>query len=170
MRTFLIAFLILFVCFAAKAQDTQTKEVSSEDAFEYDCEPNNGDIGYVEDGKIIKIIDEDTVAFRSDKGLIRQVNLIGINSKKNKTEAKAFLEKNVLNVQVALIFRSFPSEKVNVKGIIQIDKKNINQMMIEQGFALYKNSKPYQISSYDACVFQKSEEKAKKAKLGIWAK
>jgi len=42
--------------------------------------------------------------------------------------------------------------------------------MIENGIARYEKPEPYKIQRYTNCVYQQLEEKAKEAKIGIWAK
>jgi endonuclease YncB( thermonuclease family) len=98
-----------------------------------------------------------------------RVDLLSIDAGTNKKDAKSFLEKNVLNFEAELIYSPERFSQKDVSGIILIDKKSINRLMLEQGIAGYKRSKLYEIAHFYDCVHRKSEEKAKQKKLGIWA-
>ncbi len=161
--------LVLFFGFAVKAQNTETVQ---ENKGEFDCrlDGDSGYISFIRKGKVVKIIDNDTVVFITDSGKKIYVSLIAVDSSNNKSDAKRFLKSNTLNFDAEIIFSSGQSRKRKILATLRANGKDINKLMLEKGIAQFKESDSYQISYYFDCVYYKVSEKAKEAKLGIWAK
>ena len=87
----------------------------------------------------------------------------------------AFLRKNVLNKTASVSANTRKKSDRFFGGVVSVadDKRDfgyINAYLLESGKAKYKefasdNLVPY----YWPCRLEKAQEKAKKAKLGIWA-
>lgn len=134
------------------------------------------------EGKITKILNASNVIFEQlirdgnkEKGNFT-VELIGIDSETNQTAIKNFLEKYVLNQNVEITGNLRKKSDKKFKGLIFAanDDENINwinENLLESGTAKYK---PFEsanlVSMVTPCRLQKAEERAKEAKLGIWAK
>lgn len=165
--------LFLTACFAAEAQNTPSNKAPLNAAdSNYGCsaERDGGNYYLLETGKVIKVIDGNTLIFKNADGSTRRVNLLAVDTQSGKKESKSFLKKNVLNQKAELIYNPAQYVKKTVSGIVMIGDKDIIRSLLEQGIARYKKSKMYEIAYFNDCVYQKSEERAKNEKLGIWAK
>ena len=165
--------LFLTVCFVAQAQNTPSNETSLKTGnSDYGCslDRDGGNYYLISSGKIIKVIDGNTLIFKDSDGSNIRVELLSIDTESNKKESKSFLEKNVLNLKAELFYIPGRADKKKVSAILMLGDKDINRRMLEQGTARYKESKMYTIAYFNDCVNRKSEEKAKNEKLGIWAK
>jgi endonuclease YncB( thermonuclease family) len=167
MKNIFIAIFVLLFALIAEAQNVEQK---NEGEFGCRLDGDSGHISFVGRGKIVKVIDNDTVVFITDIGKKKYVSLIAVDSKGNKSKAKTFLKNNVLGREADLIFSSSQMRKRKISGILEVDGKDINRLMLEKGIAEYEESDSYQISYYSDCVYYKVFEKAKEEKLGIWAK
>jgi endonuclease YncB( thermonuclease family) len=173
-RIFFPKLLLLIAAFFFVTQSTQgyNSVWERKKDGDYGCksDADGGHINLVEKGEILKILNGNSLIFKNEKNQKRKVNLIALNSDSNKTAAKAFLNENALNKTAELIYSSSQLKSKNVNGIIEIEGKDINRLMLELGITKYEDSKPYQISYFHDCVYSRAESKAKTEKLGFWAK
>ena len=104
------------------------------------------------------------------------VTLLGIDDKTNQSHIKNFLVENILHKEVWIQANLRKDSDKKFGGVVQLlgdneDIDYINEYLLENGIAKFKdfdsdNLVPY----YLPCRLQKAEERAKEAKLGIWAK
>lgn len=176
MRIILLALMILLSCVSFYAQD---KKDSTETKIEIDLNFDDGcGSPLVESqtygfwmGKIVKISDDNKLILRN-----YTIELLGIDNKINKLQIRDFLNKNVLNKKVWIQANLRKETDKKFGAVVQLsdddgDIDYINEYLLENGLAKYKdfdsaNLVPY----YFPCRLQKAEERAKSAKLGIWAK
>jgi micrococcal nuclease len=127
-------------------------------------------------GKVVKVLDGDTVIIATpDKNQVK-VHLVGIGApedSKLRSDSRLFLEKMALNTNVDVVVNpsySYKEPKPNeVTGIVHVnDVKDANLAMIESGMARYKAPNPYEMSGYIACRYKKAEDKAREEKRGLW--
>lgn len=190
MRIVSIALMIFMSCATFYAQDEKESKtdfsalLKSGVNFDDDCgNPAVESQLYVNrKGKIVKIISANEVVFQqvsteSEKEKQKfTVELVGIDAGKYKNKSKEFLQKYVLNQEVEIIGNIPKNSSRKFGGLIWLSNDNetvneLNEYLLENGIAKYKpfesaNLVPY----YIPCRLQKAEERAKKEKLGIWAK
>jgi endonuclease YncB( thermonuclease family) len=128
-------------------------------------------------GKIVKVLDGDTViiSIRDKNQLI--VHLVGIEApedSKLRSNSQLYLEKMALNTNVEVLVN--PSDWVykkpkpnEVTGVVYIGNfKDANLAMIESGMARYKKPNPYEMSNYTECRYKIAQDEAREAKRGLW--
>jgi hypothetical protein len=100
------------------------------------------------------------------------VKLVGVRSpagRKAAKEAVSFLWRATVGREVTALLN--PSDKYfEHPGAGHVDGwiGDVSRTMIESGIAAYLPPKPYQMSGYDRCRFRLAEDKAKRARIGIW--
>lgn len=129
--------------------------------------------------KVTRVIDGDTVEVESDSGEKKTVRLIGIDAPETNhpskgkecfgNEAKQELTDLILNKDVNLEYDD-SQDKEDKYGrtlaYIFLDGTNINQYMIEEGYAYeYTYNKPYKYQ----IEFKQSQEDAKDYYKGLWS-
>jgi micrococcal nuclease len=116
-------------------------------------------------GTIIRVIDGDTFVFQTGEGSLT-VRMYGIDApEKNQPygpESKAFLE-NYLHKKASLVTKG-TDKYGRTLGILLIKGKNINLKMVQTG-----NAWRYKKNRKDESLI-KAENRARKRKLGLWAK
>lgn len=179
MKIISVILLIFLSCAILYAQDEKKSEKNVSGSFQITGECGDhllgrqGNFYESSDGKIIEIVDGNTVIFESvnengDKEEIT-VNLAGIE---DSDSAKSFLEKNLLNKNVRVM--GWISKEIGENRIAVIYNKigklsEVNCFMITNGIAQYKKFKGNDIvPDYKNYYYAEAEEKAKEAKLGIW--
>ncbi|VAX22074.1 hypothetical protein MNBD_NITROSPINAE02-690 [hydrothermal vent metagenome] len=131
-------------------------------------------------GKVISIQDGDTIVIEDDNGKRRRVQLAYIDAPdmnpKTRTkqplhdESVKYLTGLLINKEI--IIESFGVDKFSrIKGMVFLNKLNVNQEMVTRGFAeiyhpVRKNPRSY-IKEYTD-KFQEAEKFAKERKIGIW--
>ncbi|GEM_PF-6167923 len=132
-------------------------------------------------GKVTKIIDGNTITVEVNKvdgieinNSPLNVDLVGIDTNTNEEEAKKFLTENLLNETVTVIGNI---RRDNFFAIVQGKEKTsgkiieVNRYLLENGIVKFKPfSSGYLVPHRTPCVYQKVEEKARKEKLGLWAR
>lgn len=123
-------------------------------------------------GKIVKILSSNKLVLDNN----RTVVLVGIDNKINQAQIKEFLNKIFLNKEVWIQATLRRKSDKKIRGVVEFsgyneDIDSINEYLLENGLAKYKNFETgYLVPSYMPCRLQKAEERAKLAKVGIWAK
>ena len=185
MRIISTALLIFLSCVSFYAQDKkESPETTSLFTMGDDC----GDQSYESqlyanrEGKITKILSANQVVFEqkildgNEENRKFTVELVGIDSVTNQKKIMQFLEKYILNQSVEVTGNLRKESDRKFKGLIFVasdedDVDWINENLLENGIAKYK---PFEsanlVSMVMPCRLQKAEERAKEAKLGIWAK
>ena len=187
MRIGLITLLIFLSCVSSYAQDEKKSETGTSGNFQIYDDPcgnpaEESQLYTNREGKITKVISANLVVFEQkiENGNKKKekfvVELIGVDSITNRKKIKQFLEKYVLNQNVEIIGNLKKESDKKFNGLVFVasdddDVDWINENLLENGIANYKSFESANlVSMVMPCRLQKAEEKAKKAKLGIWAK
>lgn len=86
------------------------------------------------------------------------------------------MQENALNQSATITANLRNDSDKSFLGVIRLNQnsKNIDDLsvnLLENGIAKFKDFETdYLVPSYMPCRLQKAEERAKEAKLGIWAK
>ncbi len=132
-------------------------------------------------GKITKVLNGNTVIFAQDtsggnleKGQFT-VTLAGIDTTGNDSKIKKFLIKELLNKNVTILGNTEEDTDTSFFGIIwhrrYVEGEEMNRHIIQNGMAKFTEpGYEYSVSYVTMCIYEQLEEKAKKEKLGIWAK
>ena len=120
----------------------------------------------VENYQVQRIIDGDTIVL-SDQ---RRVRLIGIDTPERGEhyfqEAKIRLENLIADKQITLEKDISETDRFGrLLRYIVIDEKNINEILVREGYAQAKKYKPD--TKYSE-IFEQAEKEAREKQLGIW--
>jgi len=133
------------------------------------------------EGKVIKVLSATTILFQqvSLNGNVKEdeltVRLVGIDSEVNKTAVENKLRNILLNSEVRVIGNLLKKKDKRFGGVVWLlgdneDIDDVGMYLLETGTAKYK---PFEsanlVSMVMPCRLEKAEEKARKAKIGIWA-
>jgi endonuclease YncB( thermonuclease family) len=127
-------------------------------------------------GKVVKVLDGDTVIISIRNENQVTVHLVGIEApedSKLRSDSRLYLEKMALKTNVGVVVNTsnweFKTPKPNeVTGIMHIGNvKDANLAMVESGMARYKKPNPYEMSNYTACYYKKAQDTAQEAKRGL---
>lgn len=133
-------------------------------------------------GKITKILSANEILFEqysvsgNEKKDKFTVKLVGIDANQNKIIVKQKLQNILLNQQVEVYGNLRNKSDKKLGGIIWLFGENedideVNIYLLENGIAKYETFESANlVSMVIPCRLQKAEERAKTAKLGIWAK
>jgi len=127
-------------------------------------------------GKVTRILDARSIVLETKRGKTTTVYLAGIDPKVNQDNIIKFLSATILGKTV---FTFGNKEKESDGSLFAIvhgrDEEGryfvINRHLLEKGLAEF--AKPdyfYGVSYVTMCVYRQLVEKAKKEKIGIWAK
>jgi endonuclease YncB( thermonuclease family) len=131
-------------------------------------------------GKVVQVIDGDTVIVLTGKKNRVRVHLAGIAAppmnQRFGHEAQQFLEITVLGKAVTVLVNPGawlnkhpqPKEIIGVINLQDGDRRDVNLALIKAGLARHKNSEPYTMSNYTECQYKIAEAEARAAKLGLW--
>jgi micrococcal nuclease len=132
------------------------------------------------EGKVIKVIDGDTIILSLDNKKRLLVHLLGIEAPTLNQpfgrEAQRFLERIIGSKKVEVwvnpsnwIFkRPRPRAITGVVYLREADMQDANLSLIRAGMARHKQSQSYTMSNYTECRYEKAEEEAHSAKRGLW--
>jgi micrococcal nuclease len=132
------------------------------------------------DGKVVKVLDGNTILIVTGKKKQALVHLAGIAAptvnQRLGREAQRFLEAAVLSKVVTVLvnpstwFYKRPRPK-EISGVVQLqsgEQQDVNLALIKAGLARYREPEPYSMSNYTACQYKIAEAGARAAKLGLW--
>jgi micrococcal nuclease len=137
----------------------------------------NENLSFVEENKVIKVVDGDTIDLFTKDG-VKRVRLIGINTPETldpRKDVECFGPessnklKEILEGQVVKIEADDTQDDQDKFGrllrYVYLNNENINQKMISEGFAFeYTYKKKYKFQK----EFKESYLNAKKNNLGLW--
>src|SRR4030095_6895887 len=179
MRFNIVLVILLSLSHVAFGLPTQEKAIQSLNHQNDPCgDPSVESMAWATiDGKIVKVLDGDTViiSIRDKNQLI--VHLVGIEASEDsklRNDSQLYLEKMALNTNVDILVNPsdwyFKKPKPNeVTGVVYIGHvKDANLAMIESGMARYKKPNPYEMSNYTECRYKKAQDEAREAKRGLW--
>lgn len=125
--------------------------------------------------KVVRVYDGDTFqAIGHDVEIM--VRLVGIDAPERSTgkqldqpySQKAFEYLSNLVLGEIVYIKGYGLDSFNrILGVVQAKGKNVNLEMVKEGFAEVYNEKLPETS--DIKPYKQAEEKAKKAKIGIWS-
>ncbi len=131
-------------------------------------------------GKVVKVIDGDTIIMSLNNKKRLLVHLVGIDAPSLNQpfgrDAQQFLKRIVGSKKVEVwvnssnwIFkRPRPGELTGVVYLRGADMKDVNLSLVRAGMVRHKQSQPYTMSNYTECQYEKAEEEARAAKRGLW--
>ena len=102
------------------------------------------------------------------------VSLVGIDESVGQAEIQKFLLERLINQEVTLIGNTRKDDAKKIDALIQLDDSDeideLSEYLLENGIARFKEFQLTNIvPARTACELKRAEEKAKEAKLGIWA-
>jgi endonuclease YncB( thermonuclease family) len=150
--------------------------INGQDKFKFEFEDqcgspvNESQIYAHRQGKVTKIIDGDTVKIRDEYRKIWTVELAGADSSRNQERTTGILTERLLNQEVLFIGNPETENGNLVEAIVRGNGIEMNRFLVENGHASYRDTDyGYAVSNYTLCVYDKLIDRAKTAKLGIWA-
>jgi hypothetical protein len=174
MRIISILLLSLVLCVVFYAQSTEQSNQNSCSVCDADgCirpTAESQTYGFFKN-KVIKVLSANKLVLDNNY----TVELVGIDNKVNQSQIKEFLNKNILNKEVWITASLRKKSDKKFRGAVEpLNDENIdsiNKYLLENGLAKYKDFETdYLVPSYLPCRLKKAEQRAKEAKLGIWAK
>ncbi len=121
-------------------------------------------------GVVIRVVNADTVVIRETRGKLWNVRLAGVGGQENEDAVRTYLTKTVLEKRVTFWGKPFPKNDSPYEAVIIRKRTDVNRYLISHGLVKYRESDDdYAVSSHWLCVLGKLEEKAKLAKVGVWA-
>jgi hypothetical protein len=187
----IISVTLLFICTLGvsaqqpKQGDFDEKKFTFTFAYEKECgsPAEESQIHTFRTGRIVRINSERSVTFFQDtedgKPSKKEflVLLAGVNPRGNEKAVREFLNKNLLNQNVDVSGNLRRASDKKFEGLIFLMNESlpevdwIGEYLIENGLARFSEpTYSYGVSDYSLCVYQQLEAKAKREKLGIWAK
>ena len=130
-------------------------------------------------GRVVKVVDGDTVIISLKGGKLRRTHLKGIDAPERGqafSEASRLLLERLVQgkfVEVCVndeewIGRPMPAEMAGIIRLQDIGRLDVNLLMIQSGMAQYKEPERYAISNYAECQYAMAEEEARAARRGLW--
>jgi len=125
-------------------------------------------------GRVTKVLSGNRIVVESGKGRKKEiltVNLAGIATSINSEKLSEFLTEKILNKIVSVRGNKKEDTDTEMFAIIESSEfSDLNRYLIENGLADYeKPGYGYSVSYVTTCIYRKLLEKAKNAKIGIWA-
>ena len=169
----LIALLFSFaVSVAGQSDDTPKTPVASPSPFEHEDKCGSPVVESMMwmtvDGKVIKVVDGDTIIVQTKDNKRKRVNLVAIDVTGAMIVARNFLSERVLNQTVSVWVNPSTIKSSTVVGVVHVEEKDINREMLESGIGKYRVPEPYSVSGYTSCVYRIVERKARVTKKGLW--
>ena len=129
-----------------------------------------GKVINVKDGNTITIVQED----RNTKEILLAAIKLPPEGNSYRDSAKQMLNNLVMNKKInilvnpSVLHKNQEPEINEYTGIVYVNKKEVNLILLKLGYVFYIEPKAYTISNYTNCVYQIEERKAKRAKSGLW--
>jgi micrococcal nuclease len=135
------------------------------------------DLNLIEENKVVKVVDGDTFDLFTKDG-IKRIRMIGINTPETldpRKEVECFGPeassklKELLDGKIVRVETDETQGELDKYGrllrYVYLDDENINQKMVQEGFAFeYTYKKKYKFQK----EFRESQSNAKKNNLGLW--
>ena len=121
-------------------------------------------------GKVIEVVNGNTFRISLSDKTQRKVKLVATATPKDADGkiAQKILSDLILGKTVFILVNPSKDKDKNLVGDVRVGGTLVNRKMLELGWARYESPAPYTISGHTACVYKILEEKAQKAKLGLW--
>lgn len=175
MKKIILLFALLFsfyISAAGQSEDTPKTPVASPSPFEHEDKCGSPEVESMVwmtvDGKVIRVVDGDTIIVQTKDNKRKRVNLVAIDTTGAMIIALMFLSERVLNRSVSVWVNPSTIESSTVVGVVHVEEKDINREMLEAGIVKYRTPEAYSVSDYTACVYRIVEGKARETKTGLW--
>jgi endonuclease YncB( thermonuclease family) len=132
------------------------------------------------EGKVARVIDGDTISVSLTARSRLLVHLVGVDSPaldlQFEREAQLFLETNLLGKRVEVLVnpsnwlfkKPRPQEVTGVVYVVGSSRQDVGLSLIAAGLGRHKQPARYSMSGYTRCQYERAEEKARAARLGLW--
>jgi endonuclease YncB( thermonuclease family) len=120
------------------------------------------------EGKVIKIVDGDTIILLTKDNKRKRVNLVAVNASAGQDVARSLLSGLVLNRLVKVLVNPSNIKSGTVVGVVHVQEKDVNRELLEAGAVWYHEPESYSVSDYTACVYRIAEREAREAQRGLW--
>jgi endonuclease YncB( thermonuclease family) len=120
------------------------------------------------EGKVIKVVDGDTIILLTKDNKRKRVNLVAVDASAGQDAARSLLSGFVLNRAVSVLVNPSNVKSGIVVGVVHAQEKDVNRELLEAGVVRYHGPESYGVSDYTACVYRIVEREAREAKRGLW--
>src|ERR1017187_4954049 len=125
-------------------------------------------------GIVKEVISPDTILILVSEPAphVLTVKLVGVRSPSGRKAAKdaiSFLRRATEGREVTVLIN--PGDKYFERrktGVVDGWLRSVSTLMIESGIVAYEPPQPYLMSGYDMCRHKLAEDRAKRARVGIW--
>lgn len=122
-------------------------------------------------GRIIRVIDGDTVILQETGGFQTRIRLAGIDAPETKmsygVEAQSFLARLVINKEVVVIARKQDRYGRTVATVF-LDTDDVNLSMLKAGMAWYYRKYENEQPVIEAHSYARMEFNARNKRIGLW--
>jgi endonuclease YncB( thermonuclease family) len=128
-------------------------------------------------GKLDKVIDGETIIILLARRQRLLVHLVGVRAPARNhpfgLQAQQFLETKLLakGIEVWVSPSNWVFKKTRPKevtGVVRSSNEDVCLSLIVAGLARYEPPAPYSMPGYTRCQYERAEEKAQVARLGLW--
>ncbi|MBS1795930.1 MAG: thermonuclease family protein [Acidobacteria bacterium] len=188
MKLILTVFVILSALTGVSAQTDPSKNISEDEInklprlkkmpkfggiYESECgSPFAENGGWTElSGSVVEILSGSSFVMTTGRGERKQVTLLANDASDNEPFAREKLAKMILGKEIRVIVGLGEDKPEKLIGRVLVQNGSlieINGYFLENGIARFKEM-PWR-SPWELCVDRQLEKKARKNKLGIWAK
>ena len=120
------------------------------------------------EGKVIKVVDGDTIIVLTKDNKRKRVNLVAVDASAGQDAARSLLSGLVLNRVVSVLVNPSSIKSSTVVGVVHTQEKDVNRELLEAGVVRYHEPEFYSVSRYTACVYRIVEREVREAKRGLW--
>ena len=180
-ETFLLKAILLYCGLNSLPQSVEIPQPQNQYANDPCGDPTVESMAWeVVEGKVVEVIDGDTIVMSLDSKERLLVHLVGIDAPSLNQpfgrDAQRFLESMVRGKKIAAYVnpsnwgftRPRPKEITGVIYLRGADEPDANLSLVRAGLARHKKSQPYTIARYTECQYERAEEQARAAKRGLW--
>jgi endonuclease YncB( thermonuclease family) len=103
-------------------------------------------------------------------GAIKRVLLPAVDTSRTDSEARQYLMRTVLNLDVEVLSNPSRVDDGTLSGEVHCHGSDLSMVLLNAGLAAYSaKTRPYTISSYKNCLYRIAEREARTKHLGLWA-
>ncbi len=168
-----IALLLSFsLCTQGQSHDSQRSPTPPSLSFEREDEcgsPLRESMLWMSvEGKVIKVVDGDTIILLTKDNKRKRVNLVAVDASSRQDAARRLLSGLVMNRSISVLVNPSKIKAAIIVGVVRAEEKDVNRELLEAGAVRYHEPKSYSVSRYTACVYRIVERQAREAKRGLW--
>jgi len=120
------------------------------------------------EGKVIKVVDGDTIILLTKDNRRKRVNLVAVDASAGQDAARSLLSRLAMNRSVSVLVNPNQIKSEKIVGVVRSQERDVNRELLEAGVVRYHEPKSYNMSRYTACVYRIVEREAREAKRGLW--